>query len=182
MEVRPGKVLLDERKIAARLDGLAEEINDTYGGMPVVIVGVLDGCLIFLADLVRRFEMPLELSLVRVRTYFEAAAPQKSPAIDSAQIGEVAGRHVLVVDDIYDTGATLAALKSAITAAGAGSVRLCALMEKKRKHEHEVHLDFCGFRVPDVFVVGYGLDYAGRWRNLPHVAVLEGYDETPPVV
>jgi len=182
MEVRPGKVLLDEKEIAARLDGLAEEIREFYGGMPIVIVGVLDGCLIFLADLVRRFEMPLELALVKVRTYIDEAAPQKPPDVPMGELGGVAGRHVLVVDDIYDTGATLAALKSEITAAGAGSVRLCALLEKKREHEQEVHLDFCGFRIPDVFVVGYGLDYAGRWRNLPHVAVLEGYDETPPVV
>lgn len=181
MELKPGRVLLDQREIAARVDALADEINGFYRGMPIVIVGVLDGCLIFLADLIRRFEMPLELALVKVKTYMDESAPQKPPIVPLADLGDLAGRHVLIVDDIYDTGATLGALKAEITAAGAESVRLCALLEKKREHEREVELDFCGFAIPDVFVVGYGLDYAGRWRNLPHVAVLEGYDETPPV-
>ncbi|MCD6405471.1 MAG: hypoxanthine phosphoribosyltransferase [Planctomycetes bacterium] len=177
MDIRPGRILLEEARIVQRVGELAKEISDTYRGGPVTIVGVLDGCLIFLADLVRRFEMPVEIVLVRVNTYGDSDKPRKRPIIAADDLKRVSGRDVLVVDDIYDSGATLSALREALRETGAEDVKLCVLLEKERTHDRAVDLDFVGFRIPDVFVVGYGLDYAGRYRNLPCIAEIEGDDD-----
>lgn len=176
MEFRLGRVLIPESEIAERISYLAAEINQAYGGRPVTLVGVLDGCLIFLGDLVRRLEMPIEVALVRVKTYGNSTQPEKRPVIAEDDVARVKGQHVLIIDDIYDSGGTLQALEEAVTRIGARSVRKCVLLAKKREHESAVDVDYTGFAVPDVFVVGYGLDYAGKYRNLPYVAVLEGYD------
>lgn len=176
MEFRLGKVLLPEDEIAGRVSDLAREINGAYGGRPVTLLGVLDGCLIFLSDLVRRLNMPIEVALVRVKTYGSSLHPEKRPVIAEDDVARVKGQHVLIIDDIYDSGGTLRALEEAVKGIGARSVRKCVLLAKKREHESVVAVDYTGFTVPDVFVVGYGLDYAGKYRNLPYVAVLEGYD------
>jgi len=181
MLARPGRVLIEADEISRRVEELNAEINRFYCGSPVHIVGVLDGCLLFLADLIRRLEMPLELSLVRVKTY-ENARPAGEPAIPEGELSHLRGARVLVVDDIYDTGATLAALARSLRAAGAEEVRLCALLEKEKEHDREVGVDFLGFRIEDVFVVGYGLDYDGLYRNLPHIAELEHRDEGRTIV
>jgi hypoxanthine phosphoribosyltransferase len=180
MELKPGKILISEREITDRVESLANEINASYGGRPVTIVGVLDGCIVFLVDLVKRLTMPLEIVLVRVETYGGATRPQKEPLITDS-LARVAGRNVLIVDDIYDTGKTLAAVAQAVKAAGAREARTCLLLEKKRQHDRQVAMDFLGFTVSDEFVVGYGLDYAGKYRNLPYVAALEGFDEGPTI-
>ena len=177
--MKPGRTLITPEQIISRLDELAEQINADYGGMPVTIVGVLDGCIIFLADLIRRFEMPLEITLVKVATYLDSDRPQKPPVVPPEQLAHLRDRHVLVVDDIYDSGGTLSELLVGLDKAGAADVRLCVLVEKEREHECALKIDYRGFLIPDVFVVGYGLDFAGLYRNLPHVAVLEGRDEEP---
>ena len=125
--------------------------------------------------------MPLEMILIKVKTYGDGDRPQQAPAVPSEQLARVRARNVLVVDDIYDTGATLAEVASEISGAGAADLKVCVFVEKDRKHEHEAAIDFRGFLVPDVFVVGYGLDYVGLWRNLPYLAALEGRDEGPAV-
>lgn len=181
MEIEAGKVLIGAGEIAGRVEALSEEINLAYGTQPVTLVGVLDGCLMFFADLVRRLEMPLEMTLIKIKTYGGSTVPQKDAIVDCEDVAEVSGRHVLVVDDIYDSGRTLAALVEAIRRAGARSVRTCVFLKKESAREREVRVDFVGFTVPDLFVVGYGLDYAGKYRNLPHVAALEGRDEGPAV-
>ncbi len=177
MELRPGKVLIREEEIARRVAEVADEINRDSDGRPLTVVGVLDGCLLFLSDLMRRLSMPIEIVLLRVKTYGNATAPQKKPAISEDDIAVVRGRHVLAVDDIYDSGGTLSALTEALARLGAASVRTCVLLQKEREHAEAVDVDYVGFTVPDVFVVGYGLDYAGKWRNLAHIAELEGVDE-----
>jgi len=176
MELRPGKILIRENEIAARIGVLAAEINRAYGGRPVTLVGVLDGCLIFLADLVRGLAMPIKIVLVRVKTYGNSTRPVKKPAISEDDVSMLARRHVLVIDDIYDSGGTLAALTETLTRLGAASLKKCILLRKERQHENPTDVDYIGFTVPDVFVVGYGLDYAGKWRNLPYIAELEGFD------
>ena len=176
MELRAGKVLLEAERIAARVAELAAEINGAHGGRPLTLVGVLDGCLIFLADLVRRLDMPIEIALVRVKTYGDSTRPEKRPIIPQEDIAHLRGRHVLIVDDIYDSGGTLFALEKAVRELGAASVRKCVLLAKERDREREAALDYVGFRIPDVFVVGYGLDHAGQYRNLPYIAELEARD------
>ena len=176
MELRAGKVLITEDRIAERVSALAREINRSYGGSPVTLVGVLDGCLIFLSDLVRRLDMPLEIALVRVKTYGNSTRPEKKPIIPEDDAARVRGQNVLVVDDIYDSGETLAALTRALEVAGARTLKTCIFLAKDHPHEQALNIDYVGFTVPDVFVVGYGLDYAGKYRNLPYVAELEGAD------
>jgi hypoxanthine phosphoribosyltransferase len=182
MELKPGRTILTEREIAERVTEMAREINAHYSGAPVTIIGILDSCIIFLADLVRRFEMPLDVTLIKVKTYGDGDGPRNAPSVPADELSRIRGRNVLVIDDIYDTGATLSEVSRELTAAGAADVRLCVFLEKDRPHEHESGIDFCGFVVPNVFVVGYGLDYAGLWRNLPHLAELDGRDEGPAVV
>jgi hypoxanthine phosphoribosyltransferase len=177
MEMRPGQVLVGEDEIRRRVEELGAAINDTYGGRPLTLVGVLDGCVLFFGDLIRRLRMPVTIGFAKVSTYGDSTSARRAPAVEDCVLPPVSGRHVLVVDDIYDTGATLAAIVEAVRRAGAISVRTAVFVEKERPHEHEVHIDFVGVRVPDVFVVGYGLDYAGRYRNLPYIAELEGFDE-----
>ncbi len=177
MEMRPGRVVVRREEIAARVEALAREIGETYGTRPVTLVGVLDGCIVFLGDLLKRLRMPLEVVFVKVSTYGDGVSPGRAPTISEGDVTRAAGRHALVVDDIYDTGATLSAVVEAARAAGALSVRTCVFLEKERAHEQRIAVDFVGVKVADEFVVGYGLDYAGRYRDLPDVAVLEGFDE-----
>ena len=182
MEMRPGQVLVSEEEIRRRVEELAASINDMYGGRPLTLVGVLDGCVLFFGDLIRRLRMPVTIGFAKVGTYGDSTVAQRRPVIEECTLPPVGGRHVLVVDDIYDTGATLAAVVDAVRRAGALSVRTAVFVSKDRAHECEVAIDFIGVTVPDVFVIGYGLDYAGRYRNLPHIAALEGFDEPRTIV
>lgn len=179
MEMRPGKVIVDAETICRRVEALGGEVTAVYDGSPVMLLGVLDGSIVFIADLIRQLRMPLEIALVKVSTYGGSTSPVAQLCIGPADLPECRGRNILVVDDIYDSGATLGAVCDAVAGKGARSVRACAFLEKDCPHKRLVTLDFVGFKVPDLFVVGYGLDYAGKYRNLPHIAALEGYDEGP---
>jgi hypoxanthine phosphoribosyltransferase len=170
---RVGRVLLREQEILARVDVLAKEIQHAYGeDSEITIVALLNGCLIFAADLLRRLTLPTRLESLAVESYH--ASTESSGVVTFKQaLPNLQGREVLVVDDILDTGRTLAAVVERVRLAGAISVRTCVLLKKRRVRAVQVEADFWGFEIDDVFVVGYGLDYAGRLRNLPSIAVLE---------
>lgn len=169
------KTLIDEQELARGVARMAEEIRQRYGDQPLLVIGVLTGGLMLLCDLVRRLEMPLRLAVIRASSY-RGEMQRGVLKLTEDSLPEVAGEHVLLVDDIFDTGHTLDALIRTMRERGATSVASAVLLEKSGTCQVEMKPDFRGFVIPDVFVVGYGLDYRDRFRNLPFVAILEPGD------
>ena len=171
---RIGKVLFTKDQIEARLDELAREIQKRYADRELTVVAVLKGSLFFTADLVRRLEIPVRVDILEVASYFDGTVPSEDAVLSTYLASDVRGRHVLVVDDILDTGATLAGVLELVRREEPESLATCVFLRKKRKRKIDVPVEFCGFEVKArEFVVGYGLDYAQRYRNLPYLAVLE---------
>lgn len=158
---------------------MAAEINLHYAGEPVTIIGVLTGSVILLADLVRLLAMPLKVGLVQASSYRDGATTPGELQIDWEWLPDIAGRDVLVVDDIFDTGYTLAALVEQMAARNPARLRSAVLLRKSGRTLVSLQPDHVGFEIPDEFVVGYGLDYADMYRNLPFVAALEEADLAP---
>jgi hypoxanthine phosphoribosyltransferase len=171
---RPGQVLVAEKDIAARVAELGREIARDYAESALVVVGVLQGAIPFVADLMRALPMDVTVDFLRASSYGAGTTSSGTVRLVADLSVDVADRHVLVVDDIVDTGHTLAALKRELEARRPRSVKTCVLLDKTGRRETEVRIDYVGFTIPNVFVVGYGLDYDGLYRNLPHVATLEG--------
>jgi hypoxanthine phosphoribosyltransferase len=166
------EILIPAERIQERIAAMAREISADYREQPVTIVGVLTGCLMFLADLVRRLDMPLRIALIQASSYRGAVTEPGELRIQAELLPDVRGRHVLLLDDILDTGQTLGHLLENLKNVGALSVRVAVLLRKRERQELPLEPDYCGFEIPNVFVVGYGLDYNDEYRNLPHVAVL----------
>ncbi len=167
------KKIITEKEIADRVDVLATQINCDYGGEGLVVMCVLSGSVIFLADLIRRLNMPLTLDMISVTSYSgDATAPSRLKFLKMFS-EDVRDRHVLVLDDICDTGATLDEIMRRVSAMKPKSVRSCVLLDKPTRRVREVEPDYIAFEVPDKFVVGYGLDFNGRFRNLPYVAEID---------
>ncbi|KPK64912.1 MAG: hypothetical protein AMK73_04510 [Planctomycetes bacterium SM23_32] len=172
-------VLVGETEIAARVAELAAAVErDHPPGEPLVIVAVMKGALVFLADLVRRLAMPLRIELVNARSYRGARREATVHILDEVAALPLSGRHVLLLDCVLDSGSTLTALRREIAACGPASLRTCVLLRKAVPREPDVQPEYVGMDIPDVFVVGYGLDHANRWRHLPYVAAL-GQDAIP---
>ncbi len=169
------RILIPRGKIARRVKELAEEIARTYEGdadAGITVVTILAGALIFVSDLMRRLPLRMKVGLIMVSSY---AGPRTSPGEPKVIHGlntDVAGRHVLLVDDILDTGGTLRMVRRRLEDAGARSIRTCVLLRKPAKAPPDVRADFVGFDIEDAFVVGYGLDFDDQYRNLPDIAVL----------
>lgn len=166
------EVLFTEEQVQSRVAELAERLHKDYCGRDVLMVGVLTGAVVFLSDLIRYLCMPLCVDFVHLRSYGEATVSSGTIEVVKDLSTDVRDRHVLVIEDIVDTGRTLNHLVGMLRERGAASVRVCALLSKPSRRAVEVPLDYVGFEIPDVFVVGYGLDFAGQYRNLPCVAVL----------
>ena len=163
-----GRVLVRRRRIAARLDELAAEIAAAYPSGELTMLVVLDGAMVFASELVRRLALRLRLESAWVRSYPCGSRRSAGPKLRMPLDGDFAGRDVLIVDDILDSGRTLRALREAVAARGAASVRTCVLFRKRRGDlPGRREADFHGLDVPDVFVVGFGLDCDGLWRDLP---------------
>jgi hypoxanthine phosphoribosyltransferase len=167
------KLLINESKIRDRLVALGRQIEDDYKGRPLTIVAVLTGSLIALADLVRQIKIPLRISLVQASSYRGATTTATTLVVNEAFAPDVAGRDVLLLDDILDTGQTLYALAEHLKDRGARTVRTAVLLRKAGRQTVPVEPDYCGFVIPDAFVVGYGLDYNDEYRHLPYVGVLQ---------
>lgn len=166
------EVLLPADRISARLDELAAEIAQTFDGKPVLVVGILAGCLMFLADVIRRIDLPLRVAFITASSYRgETTTPGKLEIHDDL-LPDVAGKHVLLLDDILDTGKTLTRVVAHLIDMGAASVKVGVLLRKTGRQEVPFEPDFVGFTIPDKFVIGYGLDYNDEYRNLPFVGVL----------
>jgi hypoxanthine phosphoribosyltransferase len=167
------EVLLTEAQIQRRLDELAAALQRDYADKDLTLVPLLTGSVMFVADLLRRMPGPLRLDFLGVSSYHGQTRSSGDIHITKALQLVVHDRDVLVVDDILDTGLTLVRVRDLIAALQPRSVKFCVFLEKEIPHHVDVHADYIGFRIPDKFVVGYGLDYQERYRNLPCVGVLK---------
>jgi len=174
------RVLLDEEAIAARVGELAAQISADYADAEdLVLVGVLKGAFIFLADLARHLTVPHHVDFIALSSYNRGAVSTGAVRLIMDTRASVTGRHVLIVEDIVDTGYTLDYLLRNFRARKPASLRACVLLSKPECRQIEVPIDYLGFEIPDVWVVGYGLDYADRFRTLPYIGALkrEVYEE-----
>ncbi len=169
------EILLSAERIQQRVADLGRQIAADYEGRPVTIVGVLTGCSMFLADLVRHIDLPLRIGLIRASSYRGAAVAPGPLHIGPELPPDVRGRPV-PHDDILDTGQTLTYLTEHLKGLGAASVRSAVLLRKKGRQNLPIEPDYCGFVIPDVFVVGYGLDFNDEHRHLPYIAVVASTD------
>jgi hypoxanthine phosphoribosyltransferase len=166
------ELLISESKIQSRLEAMGRQIASDYQDRPLTIVAVLTGSLIALADLVRQIRIPLRIALVQASSYRGSTTSAATLVINEAFAPDVAGRDVLLLDDILDTGQTLSTLVEHLKGRGAQTVRTAVLLRKIGRQLIPLEPDYCGFIIPDTFVVGYGLDYNDEYRHLPYVGVL----------
>ncbi len=166
-------VLISRQEIADAVQRLAGEIRRDYEGRTPLLIGVLKGAFIFTADLMRSLNMPATVDFVRVTSYDSDTTTTGRPRILQGVRSTVKDRHILIVEDIVDTGLTTRHLEGYLRRKGAASIKLCALLSKPSRRQVEATIDYLGFEIPDRFVVGYGLDYAEQYRYLPDVCVLE---------
>jgi hypoxanthine phosphoribosyltransferase len=168
------RVLFRAEEIAARLDQLAVQITEDYRGKELTVLAILNGSLIFMSDLLRRIPLPLQLDCLRVKSYFGGMVSSGRVEFDHGALPQMDGRHVLLLDDILDSGNTLSAIIETIRLEAAPlSLKSCVLLRKIRKRSLPIQADYVGFDIEDEFVVGYGLDFEERYRNLPFIGVLK---------
>jgi hypoxanthine phosphoribosyltransferase len=163
--------MISAKAIAARVEALAKEISEFYAGTDkLVVIGLLRGSFVFIADLVRELPLPVEVDFLEASSYGNAMQSSREVRIlKDLSGGEIAGRDVLVVEDIIDTGRTLKHVLAILKTRRPGRLEVCALLDKPSRREVDVRARWVGFEIPDEFVVGYGIDYAQRNRNLPHI-------------
>ena len=168
------RTLFHEQTILSRLDELGAQISRDYDGRELTVIAVLNGSILFVADLMRRIQLPLRLDCISVSSYHGGTESSGTVTFDQTSLPDVAGRHVLILDDILDTGRTLHAIRKRLhEEASALSVRICVLLRKEKVRAEELDADYVGFDIGDEFVVGYGLDYREQYRNLPFIGVLK---------
>jgi hypoxanthine phosphoribosyltransferase len=166
------RVLFRRQEIEATVNRLATELKQDYQGKNPILIGVLKGSFIFMADLIRRLDFPLELDFVRLSSYGGKESSGKIKVVHGLH-APIKGRYVLVVEDIVDTGLTTSFLLDYLRRKKPASLKLCTLTDKPSRRQVPVTIDYLGFSVPDKFIVGYGLDWNERFRNLPDICVLE---------
>jgi hypoxanthine phosphoribosyltransferase len=169
----PIEVLIPAERIQQRIDEMARDITAAYGHQPLTLVGVLTGSLLFVADLMRRLDLPLRIALIQASSYRGTATRPGELHVQSDLLPDLRGRHVLILDDILDTGHTLAYLVRHVRGLGPLSVKTGVLLRKRGRQEEALEPDYSGFDIPDEFVIGYGLDYNDEYRNLPFIGVLK---------
>jgi hypoxanthine phosphoribosyltransferase len=166
------EILIPAEQIQQRVAEMALRIARDYHDRPVTIVGVLTGCLMFLADLVRHLDLPLRIGLIQASSYRGETTTPGELHVHPELLPDLRGRHVLLLDDILDTGQTLAHLVERLHGLAPASVGVAVLLRKRGRQQVPIEPDYCGFDIPDAFVVGYGLDYNDEYRHLPYIAVL----------
>ncbi len=167
------KVLVTEEELAARVQELGDQLYDAFCDKDPVFVGVLKGCFVFMADLVRATQIKSELEFIGLASYHGGTSTSGVVEITRDLQKDITDRHIIVVEDILDSGNTLYFLKKYLMTKGAASVTIVTLLDKPARREKDVVADYAGFDVPDEFVVGYGLDYDQRYRNVPYIGVLK---------
>lgn len=167
------RILFTEAELKARVDALAAEINLDYADKTPMLVSVLRGSFIFMADLMRGLTLPCTVDFLSVSSYGKGTRSSGQVQITKDLSEDISGRDIIVVEDILDSGNTLSYLLKLLQARRPASIRLCALLDKPSRRVNPVTADYTGFSIPDYFVVGYGLDYAEKYRNLPYIGVLK---------
>ncbi len=168
------KVLIAKEQIQARVRELGTQISADYRDESnLLLVGVLKGCTMFMMDLVREIDVPVTFDFIAVASYGQSTESSGAVRMLKDLDADLAGRNVLIVEDIIDSGLTLAYLRGQLLGRGPASLRICTLLNKPERRATDVPVDYLGFDIPNEFVVGYGLDYAERYRNLPYIGVLK---------
>jgi hypoxanthine phosphoribosyltransferase len=171
-DVNVGEILVQPDQLKQRIRALGAEISEAYAGRDLMLVGVLKGAVFFLADLMRSIDLPCEVDFMAVSSYGSATESSGVVRILKDLDASIEGRDVLIVEDIVDSGLTLQYLMRNLGARGPRSLEVCALLTKPERRKVDLPVRWVGFEIPDRFVIGYGLDFAERYRNLPYVAVL----------
>lgn len=174
------RVVVSAAAIRRRLAKLGGEITATYAQEEVTAIAIINGAVLFAADLLREIRCPIRFDCIRVSSYRNETRSIGKPMTIHSFTLDISNRHVLLIDDILDTGKTLAAVVDLIKKQAPASVRTCVLLDKPERREVPFDADFVGFKIPDKFVVGYGLDFAGRYRNLPCIGILKPHLQNPP--
>lgn len=167
------KVLLSEEAISSRVRELAEQLAKDYENKDLIMVCVLNGAAVFYIDLLMELGIPLEMNFIRVSSYGAGTASSGTVRILYDLEADITGKDVLIVEDIIDSGHTLKKLSALLRDRGAREVKCCCLLDKKERRQVDIEADYVGFDVPDEFLVGYGLDYAGKYRNLKYIGTLK---------
>ena len=173
LEQAVGEVLIDQETLAARVAELGAEVSADYEGRDLLLIGVLKGAVFFMADLMRHLTVPCEVDFMAISSYGDATDSSGIVRILKDLDINIEGRHVLVVEDIIDSGLTLSYLIRNLESREPATLEVCALLTKPSRREIDVPVRYVGFEIPNKFVVGYGLDFAERYRNLPYVGVLD---------
>jgi hypoxanthine phosphoribosyltransferase len=171
------RTLIAHDRIARRVKELAVQITADHaaaaaGDVEITIVPIMTGAMIFCGDLIRQIPIRIRIGLIMVSSYPGSSVKSQGSQLLGNQVGDIRGRHVLVLDDILDSGGTVRMVVPALREMGAASVKSCVLLRKDRPAAHDVHVDYVGFEIPDAFVVGYGLDYNDYYRNIPDIVTL----------
>src|SRR6266480_2874949 len=172
MQADLDRVLFDEPAIHRRLDQIAAQISKDYRGRELTVIAVLNGSLIFIADLLRRIPLPLKLDCLSVASYYGKAQTSQEVIFNQVGLPGLADRNILLLDDILDSCHMLAVIREKLKTANPRSIRICVLLSKKKERSRQVDADYVGFEIEDEFVVGYGLDFMEQYRNLPYIGVL----------
>ena len=167
------RVLIEEEKVDKRIEELGKKISEEYAGKEVHLICILKGSIFFTCELAKRITVPVSLDFMQVSSYGNATTSSGIVRIKKDLDDSMEGKEVLIVEDIIDSGRTLHYLIPVLKQRNPASIRLCALLSKPDRREAEVNIDYLGFEIPDEFVVGYGLDYAQKYRNLPFIGVVE---------
>lgn len=171
------EVLVTREQIREKVKELGARISKDYEGKDLILIGVLKGAFVFLADLMREITIPVDMDLISVSSYGAATRSSGVVRIIKDVDIDITNKHVLIVEDLVDTGLTLRHLKDLFNTRGPKSVKICTAFDKPSRRKVDIEIEYKGIEVPDRFIVGYGLDYAGKYRNLPDVCVLKNSDE-----
>lgn len=168
------KILFSKEEIKARIEEMGKQITEDYkDAKSLIVIGILKGSCVFYADLIREIKLPIEIEFMSVSSYQDSSMSSGEVKIVKDVGTSIALKHVLFVEDIIDTGFTMSKVMEMFKERGAASVKLCSLLSKPDRRKVEIDIDYLGFTIPDEFVIGYGLDFAERYRNLPFVGVLD---------
>jgi hypoxanthine phosphoribosyltransferase len=167
------EILISKDQIQAKVEELGEQISKDYQGKYLLLLGTLKGAVPFIADLARAIHLPLEIDYMAVASYGDSTTSSGIVRIIKDLEGPIDQKHVLIVEDIIDSGLTLRYLIDMLKRRNPLSLRICTLLDKERERSNHIECDYTGFKIPDKFVVGYGLDYAQRYRNLPYIGILK---------